>query len=178
MNLLPDSQNELIADMFINDPHINRPQTNGGGNSKLKTASQKHKDQLKTLMDQLESTEPHFVRCILPNLEKRANKFDKNLVLGQLRCNGVLEGIRITRAGYPNRMMFDEFIQRYSIICDNELSSPQNKTNCEIILKFVKLNPEDFKVGLPRFFQNGILGKLEIIRDLALKNIFTDLQKL
>ena len=75
-------------------------------------------------------------------------------------------------------MMFDEFIQRYSIICDNELSSPQNKTNCEIILKFVKLNPEDFKVGLPRFFKNGILGKLEIIRDLALKNIFTDLQKL
>lgn len=178
LNLLPDSQNELIADMFINDPHINRPQTNGGGNSKLKTASQKHKDQLKTLMDQLESTEPHFVRCILPNLEKRANKFDKNLVLGQLRCNGVLEGIRITRAGYPNRMMFDEFIQRYSIICDNELSSPQNKTNCEIILKFVKLNPEDFKVGLTKiFFKNGILGKLEIIRDLALKNIFTDLQK-
>ena len=156
LNLLPDSQNELIADMFINDPHINRPQTNGGGNSKLKTASQKHKDQLKTLMDQLESTEPHFVRCILPNLEKRANKFDKNLVLGQLRCNGVLEGIRITRTGYPNRMMFDEFIQRYSIICDNELSSPQNKTNCEIILKFVKLNPEDFKVGLTKIFSKMV----------------------
>lgn len=178
LNLLPDSQNELVAEMFINDPHINRPQTNGGGNSKLITASQKHKDQLKTLMDQLESTEPHFVRCILPNLEKRANKFDKNLVLGQLRCNGVLEGIRITRAGYPNRMMFDEFIQRYSIICDNELSSSQARTNCEIILKYVKLNPEDFKVGLTKiFFKNGILGKLEIIRDLALKNIFTDLQK-
>lgn len=178
LNLLPDSQNELVAEMFINDPHINRPQTNGGGNSKLITASQKHKDQLKTLMDQLESTEPHFVRCILPNLEKRANKFDKNLVLGQLRCNGVLEGIRITRAGYPNRMMFDEFIQRYSIICDNELSSSQARTNCEIILKYVKLNLEDFKVGLTKiFFKNGILGKLEIIRDLALKNIFTDLQK-
>ena len=113
-------------------------------------------------MDQLESTEPHFVRCILPNLEKRANKFDKNLVLGQLRCNGVLEGIRITRAGYPNRMMFDEFISRYSIICEKEVFSKNSKTTSEIILKNAKLDPDTYKVGITKiFFKNGILGQLK-----------------
>ena len=55
--LLPESTNQFIAEMFSNDPHLVQ-QTNQR-NSKLKTASQKHKDQLKVLMDQLESTEPH-----------------------------------------------------------------------------------------------------------------------
>ena len=174
--LLPESTNQFIAEMFSNDPHLVQ-QTNQR-NSKLKTASQKHKDQLKVLMDQLESTEPHFVRCILPNLEKRANKFDKNLVLGQLRCNGVLEGIRITRAGYPNRMMFDEFISRYSIICEKEVFSKNSKTTSEIILKNAKLDPDTYKVGITKiFFKNGILGQLEVLRDLSLKSIFTDLQR-
>ncbi|KAL6451206.1 MYO1 Myosin-1 [Candida maltosa Xu316] len=173
LSLLPDSTNEFISQIFSNDPHL------GKRNSKLKTASQKHKDQLKTLMDQLESTEPHFVRCILPNLDKKSNKFDKNLVLGQLRCNGVLEGIRITRAGYPNRMVFDEFIVRYAIICGNEVFTKDNKTNSELILKNAKLDPETYKVGITKiFFKNGILGQLEALRDLSLKSIFTDLQRI
>ncbi|CAI5760115.1 unnamed protein product [Candida verbasci] len=164
LSLLTESKNPFIAALFEEPPK-----------SKVKTASQKHKDQLKELMNQLESTEPHFVRCILPNLEKKANKFDKNLVLNQLRCNGVLEGIRITRAGYPNRMMFDEFLTRYSIISD-EVFTKNSKSNCEIILKC--LDPETYRVGLTKiFFKNGILGQLEATRDLKLKGIFTDIQR-
>ncbi|KAG7661525.1 MYO1 [[Candida] subhashii] len=181
LKLLPSSQNQLIVEMFNNDPHLFDPSfspTKRQSSTKVKTASEKHKDQLKDLMQQLESTEPHFVRCILPNLNKKANQFDKKLVSAQLRCNGVLEGIRITRAGYPNRMQFDEFVQRYSVLVNSSSLTKTDKTNCQLILNESKLDRGTFKIGLTKiFFKNGILGKLEEMRDLCLKGIFTDLQR-
>ena len=73
-------------------------------------------EQLNNLMDTLGQTQPHFVRCIIPNHEKKAGKIVAPLVLDQLRCNGVLEGIRICRLGFPNRILFQEFRQRYEIL--------------------------------------------------------------
>jgi myosin heavy subunit len=59
------------------------------------------------------NTTPNFVRCIIPNELKKAGMMDAHLVLHQLRCNGVLEGIRICRKGFPNRLFYAEFRQRY-----------------------------------------------------------------
>ncbi|KAI8592444.1 myosin head, motor domain-containing protein [Geranomyces variabilis] len=81
----------------------------------FRTVAQRHKEQLNSLMTTLYSTEPHFVRCIIPNEEKKSGKLNINQVLEQLRCNGVLEGIRICRAGFPNRLPFADFRQRISI---------------------------------------------------------------
>jgi myosin protein heavy chain len=78
----------------------------------FRTVSQLYKDQLSKLMITLRNTNPNFVRCIIPNHEKRSGKIDATLVLDQLRCNGVLEGIRICRQGFPNRIPFQEFRQR------------------------------------------------------------------
>lgn len=69
-------------------------------------------EQLSSLMATLIATNPNFVRCIIPNHEKKAGKIVPHLVLDQLRCNGVLEGIRICRQGFPNRILFQEFRQR------------------------------------------------------------------
>lgn len=177
ISLLPSSTNEFIADLFAEDEHL---VSTLGKTTKLKMVSQKHKEQLSFLMLQLESTEPHFVRCILPNLSKRPNKFDKELVLHQLRCNGVLEGIRIARAGYPNKMTFEEFFSRYSILNPSDTVFTKNmKSNSEIILKHIQLDTEVYKIGITKiFFKNGILGKLEELRDAGLKNAFTIFQSM
>lgn len=171
LKLLPKSTNAFILKLFEDDVYINNSKR------KPKTASHKHKEQLYDLMEQLGSTEPHFVRCILPNLEKRPNKLDKPLVLHQLRCNGVLEGIRITRAGYPNRMTFDDFFLRYAILNKKEVFTKNARTNSELILKHIELDKNTYKVGITKiFFKNGILGKLEEMRDLTLKSLFTNFQ--
>ena len=85
----------------------------------FRTVSQHYKDQLSKLMITLRNTNPNFVRCIIPNHEKRAGKINAKLVLDQLRCNGVLEGIRICRQGFPNRIPFQEFRQRYELLTPN-----------------------------------------------------------
>lgn len=98
----------------------------------FRTVGSVYKDQLASLMETLESTTPNFVRCIIPNHKKKAGLIDAGLVLDQLRCNGVLEGIRIVRKvhytpfkgvesnylpqGFPNRIIFSEFIQRYKLL--------------------------------------------------------------
>lgn len=85
----------------------------------FRTVSQLYKEQLSKLMITLRNTNPNFVRCIIPNHEKKSGKIDAPLVLDQLRCNGVLEGIRICRQGFPNRIPFQEFRQRYELLTPN-----------------------------------------------------------
>jgi len=147
----------------------------------FRTVSQSHRENLKRLMDLLSRTQPHFVRCILPNLSKNSNDFNKQLVLNQLRCNGVLEGIRISRLGYPSRMGFEEFNKRYSIFLEDEdkvselcqdLSEdliPRNLTiKILAIINAVHRNEtnNDCKVGKTLiFFKQGVLADFEELRD-------------
>lgn len=63
-------------------------------------------------MQQLESTTPHFIRCIKPNGKKIPGAFENDLVSEQLRCCGILEVVRISRSGYPTRMTHQEFTRR------------------------------------------------------------------
>ncbi|XP_032128760.1 myosin-6, partial [Sapajus apella] len=71
--------------------------------SSFQTVSALHRENLNKLMTNLRTTHPHFVRCIIPNERKAPGVMDNPLVMHQLRCNGVLEGIRICRKGFPNR---------------------------------------------------------------------------
>lgn len=82
----------------------------------MRTVSQLYKESLIRLMSVLQNTNPNFVRCIIPNHEKKAGRIDVPLVLDQLKCNGVLEGIRICRQGFPSRVPFQDFRQRYEIL--------------------------------------------------------------
>ncbi|KAJ2251954.1 class II myosin, partial [Coemansia sp. RSA 451] len=126
----------------------------------FRTVGQRHKDQLNLLMAQLNSTQPHFVRCILPNSEKRAGKIDTPLVLDQLRCNGVLEGIRITRQGFPNRIPFLEFRQRYEILAPNTIPRQvfvDSKQAASKLLEAFKMDKAKYRLGHTKvFFRAGV----------------------
>ena len=113
----------------------------------FRTVSQHYKDQLSKLMVTLRNTNPNFVRCIIPNHEKRAGKINATLVLDQLRCNGVLEGIRICRQGFPNRIPFQEFRQRYELLTPNVIPKGfmDGKKACEKMIVALDLDPNLYR---------------------------------
>ncbi|XP_010006538.1 PREDICTED: myosin-10 isoform X2 [Chaetura pelagica] len=140
----------------------------------FRTVGQLYKESLTKLMATLRNTNPNFVRCIIPNHEKRAGKLDPHLVLDQLRCNGVLEGIRICRQGFPNRIVFQEFRQRYEILTPNAIPKGfmDGKQACERMIRALELDPNLYRIGQSKiFFRAGVLAHLEEERDLKITDI-------
>ncbi|XP_070836876.1 myosin-11-like [Chaetodon trifascialis] len=145
----------------------------------FRTVGQLYKESLSKLMTTLHNTQPNFVRCIIPNHEKRAGKMDSNLVLEQLRCNGVLEGIRICRQGFPNRIVFQEFRQRYEILAANAIPKGfmDGKQACCLMVKHLDLDTNLYRIGQSKmFFRTGVLAQLEEERDLKLTVIIIAFQ--
>merc|ERR1719458_2337187 len=145
----------------------------------FRTVSQHYKDQLSKLMVTLRNTNPNFVRCIIPNHEKRAGKINAKLVLDQLRCNGVLEGIRICRQGFPNRIPFQEFRQRYELLTPNVIPKGfmDGKKACEKMIEALELDPGLFRIGQSKiFFRAGVLAHLEEERDLRITDLVVKFQ--
>ncbi|XP_071326951.1 myosin-10 isoform X5 [Trachinotus anak] len=137
----------------------------------FRTVGQLYKESLTKLMATLRNTNPNFLRCIIPNHEKRAGKLSPHLVLDQLRCNGVLEGIRICRQGFPNRIPFQEFRQRYEILTPNAIPRTfmDGKQASELMIKALELDHNLFRVGQSKvFFRAGVLAHLEEERDLKI----------
>uniref|UniRef100_A0A3Q4G561 Myosin-10-like n=1 Tax=Neolamprologus brichardi TaxID=32507 RepID=A0A3Q4G561_NEOBR len=137
----------------------------------FRTVGQLYKESLTKLMATLRNTNPNFLRCIIPNHEKRAGKLSPHLVLDQLRCNGVLEGIRICRQGFPNRIPFQEFRQRYEILTPNAIPRTfmDGKQASELMISALELDKNLFRVGQSKvFFRAGVLAHLEEERDLKI----------
>ncbi|XP_062848553.1 myosin-10 [Trichomycterus rosablanca] len=137
----------------------------------FRTVGQLYKESLTKLMATLRNTNPNFLRCIIPNHEKRAGKLNPHLVLDQLRCNGVLEGIRICRQGFPNRIPFQEFRQRYEILTPNAIPRTfmDGKQASELMIRALELDGNLFRVGQSKvFFRAGVLAHLEEERDLKI----------
>jgi len=179
--LLAASSDKHVANLFVDCADPDDEVT--GGRSRVKkglfrTVAQRHKEQLSSLMTQLHSTHPHFVRCILPNHKKRPKQFSAPLVLDQLRCNGVLEGIRIARTGFPNRLPFVEFRQRYEVLC-NDLPKGylEGQVAAKLILQKLNLDTALYRVGITKvFFRAGVLAELEEQRDALIRDIISRFQ--
>uniref|UniRef100_A0A3B4WZ27 Myosin heavy chain 6 n=1 Tax=Seriola lalandi dorsalis TaxID=1841481 RepID=A0A3B4WZ27_SERLL len=137
-------------------------------------------ENLNKLMTNLRSTHPHFVRCLIPNETKTPGAMENPLVMHQLRCNGVLEGIRICRKGFPNRIQYGDFKQRYRILNPNSIPEGQfidNKKAAEKLLGSLDIDHEQYKLGHTKvFFKAGLLGVLEEMRDDRLALIITGIQ--
>ncbi|XP_045109520.1 myosin heavy chain, non-muscle-like isoform X7 [Portunus trituberculatus] len=164
-----------MAQQAMGDSHFGARTRKG----MFRTVSQLYKEQLTKLMMTLRNTNPNFVRCIIPNHEKRAGKIDAGLVLDQLRCNGVLEGIRICRQGFPNRIPFQEFRQRYELLTPNVIPKGfmDGKKACEMMIQALELEPNLYRIGQSKIFlRAGVLASLEEERDIKMTDLIVQFQ--
>merc|ERR1712083_978087 len=135
----------------------------GGG----KTVSSVYLVSLGELMTTLHNCEPHFVRCLVPNTHKKPGEVEPALIMHQLTCNGVLEGIRIFMRGFPNRMLYPDFKMRYAILGAKEIaSSDDNKTAVYALMDKINFSRDRYRLGHTLvFFRAGALAGLEEGRD-------------
>merc|ERR1719281_611205 len=118
-------------------------------------------------MTTLHNCAPHFVRCLVPNNHKKPGDVEPPLIMHQLTCNGVLEGIRICMRGFPNRMMYPDYKMRYACLGQAEISSSSdNKTAVYALMDKINFDRERYRLGHTLvFFRADALAGLEEARD-------------
>merc|ERR1719333_1969536 len=143
-----------------------------------KTVSSYFKGQLDDLMTTLYKTEPHFIRCVVPNTHKIPGGVESDLIMHQYKCNGVLAGIAICRKGFPNKMLYPEFKARYNILAASLVAKAKNdKAAAGVVMDVVKMDKEKFRLGHTKvFFRAGILGKMEEAREDRIGSVLAWLQ--
>ncbi|KAL1006293.1 hypothetical protein UPYG_G00070360 [Umbra pygmaea] len=186
VGLFQKSSLKLLSILFVGyagADSVAEEKTTGGKKKKgssFQTVSALHRENLNKLMTNLRSTHPHFVRCIIPNETKTPGAMENPLVMHQLRCNGVLEGIRICRKGFPNRILYGDFKQRYRILNPSAMPDGQfmdNKKAAEKLLGSLDIDQTQYRFGHTKvFFKAGLLGTLEEMRDDRLALIITNFQ--
>ncbi|XP_071860552.1 myosin heavy chain isoform X30 [Bombus fervidus] len=180
------SSNKLLVEIFADHPGQSGDAGGGGGakggrgkkGGGFSTVSSSYREQLNNLMTTLRATQPHFVRCIIPNEMKQPGVIDSHLVMHQLTCNGVLEGIRICRKGFPNRMVYPDFKLRYMILAPAAMASESDpKKAAQKCFDEIGLDPENYRIGHTKvFFRAGVLGQMEELRDERLSKIVSWMQ--
>ncbi|KAG5846915.1 hypothetical protein ANANG_G00120030 [Anguilla anguilla] len=184
VGLYQKSSLKLLSTLFSNYAGTDGGDKSGKGakkkGSSFQTVSALHRENLNKLMNNLKTTHPHFVRCLIPNESKTPGVMDNCLVMHQLRCNGVLEGIRICRKGFPNRVLYGDFKQRYRILNPSAIPEGQfidSKKSAEKLLGSLDIDHTQYRFGHTKvFFKAGLLGTLEEMRDDQLARIITRIQ--
>ncbi|XP_053159330.1 unconventional myosin-Vb isoform X2 [Hemicordylus capensis] len=185
INILKASKYPMIADLFHDEKDsVPAALTGKGVSSKInvrsarpavKAANKEHKktvglqfrNSLHLLMETLNATTPHYVRCIKPNDEKRPFSFDPKRAVQQLRACGVLETIRISAAGYPSRWTYHDFFIRYRVLMKKRDISKKTdkKLICKMLLESLIKDPDKFQFGRTKiFFRAGQVAYLEKLR--------------
>merc|ERR1712238_21286 len=172
VDVLKQGSNTLMVYLWREHPGQSNPpeedktkKKKKGGSSK--TVSSVYLVQLTELMSILHSTEPHFIRCIVPNTHKQPLMVETELIMQQLTCNGVLEGIRVCMLGFPNRMVYADFKMRYAILGAKEIaSSSDNKVAVKALMEKIEFPADKYQLGHTKvFFRAGALAALEEARD-------------
>ncbi|KAM7254297.1 hypothetical protein ACFE04_031979 [Oxalis oulophora] len=157
-DLLSNSQCSFVAGLFPPPPE------DTAKSSKFSSIGSRFKIQLQHLMETLNSTEPHYIRCVKPNALLQPAIFENNDVLQQLRSGGVLEAIKIKCAGYPTRKTFFEFLKRFAMLAPEVLDgSYEEKSACKSIVE--KMGLADYQIGNSKIFlRAGHMAELDARR--------------
>jgi myosin heavy chain 6/7 len=182
VDVLKRSSNKLLVLLWADHPGQTAPPEEDKSKKKKKggskTVSSVYLVQLGELMHTLHNTEPHFIRCIVPNTHKQPGMVEPPLIMHQLTCNGVLEGIRICMRGFPNRMMYPDYKARYQILGAAEIaSSSDNKTGVYALMDKIEFSRDKYRLGHTKvFFRAGALAALEEARDSIVVKLVRYLQ--
>lgn len=133
-----------------------------------RTVGSQFRESLTLLMNTLNATTPHYVRCIKPNDSKESFVFEPRRAVQQLRACGVLETVRISAAGFPSRLTYEEFIVRYRVLfhsrqCQRKQRDLSHQREaCESVLSTLITEDDKFKFGANKiFFRAGQVAYLE-----------------
>merc|ERR1712156_1109538 len=181
VEMFENGGNDLLIECFADHP--GQPvevKKEAGGKKKGggKTVSSFYKSQLDDLMKTLYATDPAFIRCVVPNTHKIPGGVEPGLVMHQYQCNGVLAGIAICRAGFPNKVLYPEFKERYNILAAAAVAkAKKDKDAAGAVVKTIQLDPEKFRLGHTKvFFRAGILGFMEEVREDRIGSVLSWLQ--
>merc|ERR1712088_837247 len=181
VEMIKNGSNSLAIACFADhpgqpvDPPKDQDRKKKGGG---KTVSSYFKGQLDDLMTTLYKTEPHFIRCVVPNTHKIPGGVEPGLIMHQYQCNGVLAGIAICRKGFPNKLAYPEFKSRYNILAAKAVAKAKNdKAAAKAVLDTIKLETEKYRLGHTKvFFRAGILGYMEEVREDRIGSVLSWLQ--
>merc|ERR1719461_2004961 len=183
IELFKNGSNPLLVNIFYDHPGQPtevKKDAGGGGKKKGggKTVTSFYKGQLDDLMKTLYATEPHLIRCVVPNTHKQPGLVVLGLVMHQYQCNGVLAGIAICRKGFPNKMLYPEFKSRYNILAAKLVAKAKNdKAAAGAVMDVVKLDKEKFRLGHTKvFFRAGVGGWMEEQRENKIGSVLAWLQ--
>ncbi|XP_075442311.1 unconventional myosin-Vb isoform X2 [Ascaphus truei] len=181
INILKASKYQLVADLFQDEKDVGPPTPSGKSKINIraakpalknpnkehrKTVGHQFRNSLHLLMETLNATTPHYVRCIKPNDDKLAFSFDPKRAVQQLRACGVLETIRISAAGYPSRWTYLDFFNRYRVLMKKkDISQRDKKLLCKTLLENLIKDPDKIQFGRTKiFFRAGQVAYLEKLR--------------
>ncbi len=161
-----------------------RGRRRGGGMSK--TVSTQFRSQLQSLMTVVRATSPHYIRCIKPNSKAVPKVMERLSLVQQLRCNGVLEAVRVSRLGYPVRLPHDAFLARYACLLPRAQAAagkpppPQSQPaerGIWLLSNLGALEDGSFQVGKTKiFFRKGCYDAIEKQRTSVLRSAAVRLQ--
>ncbi|XP_052263994.1 unconventional myosin-Va-like isoform X4 [Dreissena polymorpha] len=174
VNIMKASEFELVGELFVDltedtgKGRVQALQTGPRGSSKQmkKTVGSQFRESLTLLMETLNSTSPHYIRCIKPNDLKASFVFEPKRAVEQLRACGVLETIRISAAGFPSRWTYPEFFQRYRVLAlSRDINRKDFKKSCTVVLPKLIQDVDKYRFGKTKiFFRAGQVAYLEKLR--------------
>ncbi|XP_077476300.1 unconventional myosin-Va isoform X5 [Stigmatopora argus] len=197
IKVLKASKFDLLVELFLDEGKASSPtgQSPGmGGRTRLsikpdksrdirskehkKTVGCQFRNSLQMLMETLNATTPHYVRCIKPNDFKQAFDFDPKRAVQQLRACGVLETIRISAAGFPSRWTYQEFFSRYRVLMKQKDVLSDKKLTCRNVLEKLVEDQDKYQFGQTKiFFRAGQVAYLEKLRADKLRVACIRIQK-
>ncbi|XP_037607713.1 unconventional myosin-Vb isoform X3 [Sebastes umbrosus] len=191
INILKASQFQLVADLFHEKDAVAPPKSSrvnvrpakstprAPNKEHRKTVGHQFRSSLHLLMETLNATTPHYVRCIKPNDYKEAFSFDSRRAVQQLRACGVLETIRISAAGYPSRWTYPDFFSRYRVLLKkSDMMLADKKLVCKKLLETLIKESDMFQFGKTKiFFRAGQVAYLEKLRADKFRSACIKIQK-